>query len=176
MRRVVVTGIGALSPIGNTAEAYKEGLFNGVSGAGSITRFDPTLFKTKFASELKGYSEEDHFHRRIARRLDPFSQYALIVAEEAINASGLDLESIDLDRAGVIWGSGIGGFKTIEQDIEEATLRSGDPKYSPFLIPKLIADIAPGHISIKYGFRGINYATVSACASSSHAISNAVVL
>ena len=174
MRRVVVTGLGALTPLGNTFKEYSTALFEGKSGAGPITRFNAELFKTRFACELKGFNPEDHMHRRVANRIDPFSQYALVVAEEAMNDSGLDVESLNLDKCGVIWGSGIGGFETIEKDIEEATLREGDPKYSPFLIPKLIADIAPGHISIKYGFRGINYATVSACASSSHAIINAV--
>ncbi len=172
MKRVVITGIGAMTPIGNTAEEYMRGLLDGKSGAGPITRFDASQFKTRFAAEVKNYNSEDFFHRREVRRLDRFSQYALIVAEEAFNDSGLDLDAIDLKRAGVIWGSGIGGFETIEHDIEEAALNSGAPRYSPFLIPKLIADIAPGHISMKYGFRGVNYATVSACASSSHAISN----
>ena len=173
MRRVVVTGIGALTPIGNNIAEYTEGLKNGKSGAGLISRFDATLFRTQFACEVKNFNAEDHMHRREARRMDPFSQYAMVVTEEAIQHSGLDIENIDLDRAGVVWGSGIGGFETIEKDIEEATLREGSPKYSPFLIPKLIADIAPGHISIKYGFRGPNYTTVSACASSSNAISSA---
>ncbi len=172
MRRVVVTGIGALTPIGNTFAAYTEGLINGVSGANLITKFDPTHFKTKFACELKDFDIEEHMHRKEARRIDPFSQYALVVAEEAMTDSGIDLESVDLDRFGVIWGSGIGGFKTIEEDVEQAT-SSEIPRYSPFLIPKLITDIAPGHISIKYGLRGLNYATVSACASASHAIINA---
>jgi len=149
MRRVVVTGLGALTPIGNTLSEYKEGLKEGRSGCGPITRFDASLFKTRFACEVKGFNVEDHMHRREGRRMDPFSQYAMVVAEEAILDSGLDLESIDKDRAGVVWGSGIGGFETIERDIEEATLRQGEPKYSPFLIPKLISDIAPGHISIK---------------------------
>ncbi len=173
MRRVVVTGIGALTPIGNTAEQYKEALFKGTSGADFITHFDTEHFKTKFACEVKDFKAEDHMHRKEARRLDPFTQFALVVAEEAIQDSGMDLEAINKDRAGVIWGSGIGGFFTIENDIEEAALRGPGHKYSPFLIPKLISDIAPGHISIKYGFRGINYATVSACASSSHSLINA---
>ncbi len=173
MRRVVVTGIGALTPIGNNANDYKNALFNGISGADFITHFDPEFFKTKFACEVKNFDPEAHFHKREVRRLDPFSQFALVVAEEAMIDSGIDLEKIDKDRAGVIWGSGIGGFSTIEHDIEEAALAPPGHKYSPFLIPKLISDIAPGHISIKYGLRGINYATVSACASSSHAIGNA---
>ena len=170
MRRVVITGIGALTPIGNTYQEYIIGLRNGISGAGPITRFDASIFKVKFGCELKNFDVEKFIPRKDARRLDPFAQYALVVADEAMQMSGLDLNSIDLDRAGVVWGSGIGGFETIEHDITEAALWNGDPRYSPFLIPKLITDIAPGHISIKYGFRGINYATVSACASSTHSV------
>ncbi len=173
MRRVVVTGIGALTPIGNDMAAYTEALRQGRSGAGPITRFDATHFKTKFACEIKGFDAEKFIHKREIRRMDPFTHYAMAVADEAMKNAGLEGVEIDFDRAGVIWGSGIGGFETIEHDIEEAAASSGDPKYSPFLIPKLIADIAPGLISIKYGFRGINYATVSACASSTHAIGNA---
>jgi 3-oxoacyl-[acyl-carrier-protein] synthase II len=170
MRRVVITGIGALTPIGNTYQAFIESLKNGVSGAGPITKFDATHFKVRFACELKNFDVEKFIPRKDARRLDPFAQYALIVADEAILHSGLDVTKIDLDRTGVIWGTGIGGFETIEHDIAEAALWTGEPRYSPFLIPKLIGDIAPGHISIKYGFRGINYGTVSACASSTHSI------
>ncbi len=170
MRRVVITGIGALTPIGNTYQEYINGLRSGISGAGPITRFDASQFKVKFACELKNFDVEKFIPRKDARRLDPFAQYALVVADEAMQMSGLDLNTIDLDRAGVVWGSGIGGFETIEHDITEAALWNGEPRYSPFLIPKLIADIAPGHISIKYGFRGINYATVSACASSTHSV------
>lgn len=173
MRRVVVTGIGALTAIGNTYAEYKAALKAGTSGAGPITRFDASLFKTRFACEVKGFDVTEHMHRREARRMDPYSHYAMVVAEEAMQDCGLDLEKIDPDRCGVIWGSGIGGFETIEQEIEGATLRDGAPKYSPFLIPKLIADIAPGHISMRYNFRGPNYTTVSACASSSHSISAA---
>jgi 3-oxoacyl-[acyl-carrier-protein] synthase II len=170
MRRVVITGIGALTPIGNTYQEYINGLRSGMSGAGAITRFDASQFKVKFACELKNFDVEKFIPRKDARRLDPFAQYALVVADEAMQMSGLDLNNIDLDRAGVVWGSGIGGFETIEHDISEAALWNGEPRYSPFLIPKLISDIAPGHISIKYGFRGINYATVSACASSTHSV------
>jgi len=173
MRRVVVTGMGSLTPIGNTTSAYIDALMQGVSGAGPITRFDASLFKTRFACEVKGFNAEEHMHRREVRRMDPFTHYALATSAEAMEMAGLDLEKIDHDRAGVIWGSGIGGFETIEHDIEEAALREGEPKYSPFLIPKLIADIAAGMISIKYSFRGPNYATVSACASSTHAIASA---
>ncbi|MBT8233265.1 MAG: beta-ketoacyl-ACP synthase II [Saprospiraceae bacterium] len=173
MKRVVVTGIGAFTPIGNTYQEYVNGLLEGKSGANPITRFDASKFKTRFAAEVKDYVPEERFHRRDVRRLDRFSQFAMIVAEEAMNDSGLDISKIKLNRAGVIWGSGIGGFETIEKDIEDATLNTGTPRYSPFLIPKLIADIAPGHISMKYGFRGVNYTTMSACASSSHSISAA---
>lgn len=171
MKRVVITGIGALTPIGNTFQLYKENLYQGKSGAAEITRFDIEHFKTKFACEVKGFDAKEYMHPREARRLDPFSQYALVVSEEAMAMSGVDSEKINLDRAGVIWGSGIGGFETIEKDITEVVLNGSKPRYSPFLIPKLISDIAPGHISIKYGFRGPNFGTVSACASSSHAIS-----
>ena len=173
MRRVVITGMGALTPIGNNAKEYADGLLNGKSGAGPITRFDASLFKTRFACEIKDLNLNDFLDRKASRRMDPFTQYAMIVCEEAMQHSGLDYENIDLDRAGVIWGSGIGGFETIEHDMMEAALWEGSPRYNPFLIPKLIADIAPGYISIKYGFRGINYATVSACASSTHSISAA---
>jgi 3-oxoacyl-[acyl-carrier-protein] synthase II len=174
MKRVVVTGIGSLTPIGTNTKEYLQGLQEGRSGAGPITRFDATEFKTQFACELKNFDADERMDRKEARRIDPFSQYALVAADEAFMDSGLDLEKIDLDMAGVIWGSGIGGFRSLEKEIEEHTLGNGIPRYNPFLIPKLIADIAAGHISIKYGFRGINYATVSACASSSHAIANCV--
>ena len=173
MRRVVVTGLGALTPIGNNIESFAEALKNGVSGAGPITRFNAELFKTRFACEVKGFDAEQFIHKREIRRMDPFCHYAMATAHEAMEQANFNLEEIDLDRAGVIWGSGIGGFETIEADITEAAGWTGEPKYSPFLIPKLIADIAPGLISIKYGFRGANYATVSACASSTHAIANA---
>lgn len=176
MRRVVVTGIGALTPIGNNVNEFKEGLFNGTSGADMVTRFDAQYFKTKFACEVKNFNVTDHLDRKEARRMDPFTHYAMVTAAEAMAHSGIDTNKIDLDRAGVIWGSGIGGFKTIETDVEEAFVtlnKKNIVRYNPFLIPKLISDIAPGYISIKYGFRGINYATVSACASSTHAIGNA---
>jgi len=173
MRRVVVTGIGALTPIGNTAKEYLEGLKNGVSGANTITHFDASLFKTKFACEVKGFNVADHLHRRESRRLDRFTQFALVVAEEAVQDSGLDLEKINLDKAGVIWASGIGGLRSLEDEVESHMQGDGTPRYNPFVIPKIIGDIAAGHISIKYGFRGVNYSTVSACSSSSHAISNA---
>ncbi len=170
MKRVVITGVGALTPIGNTYSEYVENLKKGTSGAAAITKFDASLFKTRFACEIKNFVVEDFIHRREARRMDPFCHYAMVTAGEAVINSGIDLEAIDLDRAGVIWGTGIGGFKTIEHSVEEAAERTGPPKYSPFLIPKLIGDMAPGLISIKYGFRGANYGTVSACASSTNSI------
>ena len=173
MRRVVITGIGVLSPIGNGLDAYRDALREGKSGAGPITRFDASQFKTKFVCELKNFNPEDYIDKKEARKLDPFAQYALAVADMAMKDSGINLEAVDKTRFGVIWGSGIGGFYTLETDISEAALSNGTPRYSPFLIPKLISDIAPGHISIKYGLMGINYGTVSACASSSHALSNA---
>ena len=172
MKRVVVTGIGAITPIGNDFPSYVVNLMAGKSGAGPITRFDPAKFKVRFACEVKDYDPSAFWDRRELKRLDRFSQFALVAAEEAMIHSGLDIESVDKTRAGVIWGTGIGGFETFESSISEATL-ADTPRYSPFMIPKLIADIAPGHISMKYGFRGPNYTTVSACASASNAISNA---
>ncbi len=173
MKRVVVTGMGAITPIGNSLNEYWEGLKNGKSGAAPITLFDPELFKTKFACEVKEFNPQDHIDRREARRMDRFSHFAMVCATEAMEDAGFDLEQINKDKAGVIWGAGIGGLKTLESEIESYALRGGAPKYNPFMIPKMIADIAPGLISIKYGFRGLNYATVSACASSSHALINA---
>lgn len=173
MRRVVITGMGALTPIGNTLEAYLDGLQRGVSGAAPITQFDASLFKTRFACEVKGFVPEEHMDKREVRRLDRFVQFALATAAEALRASGLDLEQIDKDRVGVIWASGIGGLISLEKEIEDHITGSGTPRHNPFLIPKMISDIAAGHISIQYGFGGINYCTVSACASSSHALMNA---
>ena len=170
MRRVVVTGLGAITPLGNTVAAYRHGLENGISGATGITRFDASKFKTRFACEVKDFDAEKYLDRREVRRHDPFSQFAIASAHEAMEDSGLDTEKIDRDRAGVVWASGIGGFKTIEDEITAAAGQEA-PRYSPFLIPKLISDIAPGHISMRYGLRGINYGTVSACASSTHSIS-----
>jgi 3-oxoacyl-[acyl-carrier-protein] synthase II len=170
MRRVVITGLGALTPIGNNIKEYLEGLRNGVSGAGPITHFDPTNFKTKFACEVKNFNPEDFIDKREVRRLDNFAIYAIVAADEAVATAGLDPSELDLDRVGVIFSSGIGGMTTLEKEVEEFTLGNGIPRYNPFLIPKLICDIAPGHISMKYGFRGINYAIVSACASSTHAV------
>ncbi len=170
MRRVVVTGIGALTPVGNNIKAYKEGLFKGKSGAGPITHFDASEFRTQFACELKDYNASEYFDRKEARKLDPFSQYAVITADEAIANSGLDFEKVNLNRAGVIWGSGIGGFEVLEAEISYAAQNTGPPRYNPFLIPKLIIDIAAGHISMKHGLRGVNYGIVSACATSTHAL------
>lgn len=173
MRRVVVTGLGALTPIGNTVPTYWDALCKGTSGAAPITRFDAEKFKTQFACEVKNFDATEYMHRRDARRLDPFSQYAIVASDEAIADSGLDMEKIDLLRTGVIWGAGVGGLTTLESEILDFGKGSGTPRFNPFLIPKMIADIVPGHISIKYGLRGINYSTVSACASSSHSIINA---
>lgn len=169
-RRVVVTGMGVLTPIGNDLSSYLQGLQSGISGAGPITRFDPTGFRTTFACEVKGFNAEDHLDRKEVRRIDPFSHYALVVAEQAIQDSGIDVDQVDKSRIGVIWGSGIGGFSTFEEEIEEAGRAVGVPRYSPFLIPKLISNIASGHISIRYGFSGVNFASVSACASANHAL------
>jgi len=173
MKRVVVTGIGAITPIGNNVPAYLEGLQRGTSGAGPITQFDPSQFKTRFACEVKGFVPEDFLDRKEVRRIDRFTQFALVTTEEAIKDSGLDLDAIDKQRAGVIWASGIGGLQTLEKEIEEHVLGSGTPRHNPFLIPKMIINMGAGMISIQYGFMGLNYATVSACASSSHAIINA---
>ncbi len=173
MKRVVVTGLGALTPIGNTTSAFSEALKNGKSGAAPITYFDTTNFKTKFACEIKDFEPENFMHKREVRRLDPFQRYAMVIADEAIADAGLDSEKLDLDRAGVIWGSGIGGMNTVEAEVETYIQGNGIPRYNPFMIPKMISDLAAGLISIKYGYRGPNYATVSACASASHAIGNA---
>jgi 3-oxoacyl-[acyl-carrier-protein] synthase II len=170
LRRVVVTGLGALTPIGNTVPEFWNGLLNGVSGAGPITRFDTTKFKTQFACEVKGFNPTDHFDRKEARKYDLFAQYALVVADEAIKDAGLDTFAYDPDRVGVIWGSGIGGLDTFLKEVREYCLGDGTPRFSPFFIPKMIADIAAGHISIKYGFRGPNFTTTSACASAANAL------
>jgi len=169
-KRVVVTGLGALTPIGNTVPEFWKGLKNGESGIDWITYFDTTKFKTRFACEVKNFKVEDFMDRKEARKLDKYAQFALVTADEAIRDSGLDLEKIDLDLAGVIWSSGIGGIKTFEEEVGAYFKGDGTPRFSPFFIPKMIADIAAGHISMKYNFRGPNFAAVSACASSSHAI------
>jgi 3-oxoacyl-[acyl-carrier-protein] synthase II len=174
MRRVVVTGIGALTPLGKNLHEYWDGLKNGVSGSQLITRFDTTKFKTKFACEVKGYDSSNYFDRKEANKLDMYAQYALIATDEAIIDSGLNLEKTDKERVGVIWASGIGGLETFFQAIKGFVLGDGNPRFSPFFIPKMIADIAAGSISIKYGFMGPNFATVSACASSTNAIIDAI--
>ena len=172
-RRVVVTGLGALTPVGNNVSDFWNNLLDGVSGAGPITRFDSTQFKTQFACEVKDFVPTDFLDRKEARKLDMYAIYAMVAVSEAMADSKLDLEQIDLDRAGVIWGSGIGGLDTFLQECGDFATGSGVPRFNPFFIPKMIADIAAGHISIKYGFRGPNFATVSACASSTHALIDA---
>ncbi len=172
-RRVVVTGLGALTPVGNNISDFWRNLLDGVSGAGPITRFDSTQFKTQFACEVKDFAPTDFLDRKEARKLDMYAIYAMVAVSEAMDDSKLDLEQIDLDRAGVIWGSGIGGLDTFLQECGDFATGSGVPRFNPFFIPKMIADIAAGHISIKYGFRGPNFATVSACASSTHALIDA---
>lgn len=173
-RRVVVTGLGALTPIGNTVQEYWDNLLAGTSGAADITHFDASKFKTKFACEIKNFNVTDFIDRKEARKMDKFAQYALVVSDEAIKDAKLDLETIDKDRVGVIWGAGIGGLQTFQEEVSIFALGDGTPRFNPFFIPKMIADIAPGMISIKYGFRGPNFATVSACASSANAMIDAM--
>lgn len=173
LKRVVITGLGALTPIGNTVDEYWQSLIKGVSGAAPITYFDASKFKTQFACELKNFNVTDHLDRKEARKLDQFSQYAMVSSAEAMADSGIDIEKINLNRAGVIWGSGIGGLKTFQDEAANFASGDGTPRYNPFFIPKMIADIVAGHISIKYGFRGPNYVTVSACASSNNALIDA---
>ena len=169
-RRVVVTGLGALTPIGNNISSFWQGLINGKSGAAPITYFDASKFKTHFACEIKNFDPLNHFDRKEARKYDRFAQYALVSTEEAIKDSKLDLEKIDKDRVGVIWGAGIGGLETFQNEVLNFASGDGTPRFNPFFIPKMISDIAPGLISIKYGFMGPNFSTVSACASAANAI------
>ncbi|WP_296143945.1 beta-ketoacyl-ACP synthase II [uncultured Flavobacterium sp.] len=173
LRRVVVTGLGALTPIGNNVQEYWNALINGVSGAAPITYFDTTHFKTKFACELKNFNVVDFIDRKEARKMDRYAQYAMVSSEEAVKDANFDFDKLDKDRVGVIWGSGIGGLETFQQEVTDFTNGNGVPKFNPFFIPKMIADIAGGHISIKYGFRGPNFTTVSACASSTNAMIDA---
>lgn len=173
LKRVVVTGIGALTPIGNTAPEYWEGLKAGKSGAAPITRFDASLFKTKFACEVKNFDIGNFMDRKEARKMDPFAQYAMVVADEAIKDSNLPLSELNPHRIGVIWGSGIGGLFTFQEEVKSYAKGDGTPRFNPFFIPKMIPDLSAGHISIKYGFRGPNFVTVSACASSTNAIYDA---
>jgi 3-oxoacyl-[acyl-carrier-protein] synthase II len=173
LKRVVVTGLGAITPIGKTMPETWEAMVNGVSGAGPITRFDTTLFKTKFGCEVKDYNATDYFDRKDARKYDLFAQFALISAKEAINDANFDLEKENLNRIGVIWGAGIGGIDTFEQEVINFAKGDGTPRFSPFFIPKMIADLSAGHISLMYGFRGPNFCTVSACASATNALVDA---
>lgn len=170
LRRVVVTGLGALTPVGNNIQEYWNGLINGVSGAAPITHFDASKFKTQFACEVKNFNAEDFIDRKEVRRMDKYAQYALVASEEAIQDANFNMDQLDKDRVGVIWGSGIGGLETFQQEVIGYATGDGTPKFNPFFIPKMIADIAGGHISIKYGFRGPNFTTVSACASSTNAL------
>jgi 3-oxoacyl-[acyl-carrier-protein] synthase II len=173
-RRVVVTGIGAITPIGNNLDELCKNLFDGVSGSDWITHFDASKFKTRFACEVKNFNPKDHFDRKDLRKLDLYSQYALVSVKEAMENSGLDLEAEDKNRIGVIWGSGIGGINTFLNEVKGFVEGDGTPRFSPFFIPKMISDIAAGHISMKYGLTGPNFSTVSACASSSHSIIDAM--
>ncbi|MGV8877908.1 MAG: beta-ketoacyl-ACP synthase II [Sphingobacteriaceae bacterium] len=170
LKRVVVTGLGALTPIGNTVPEYWDALINGVSGAAPIKGFDTEKFKTKFACEVKNFNPEDFMDRKEARKLDPFVHFALAAADEAVKDGQLDFSKLDTNRIGVIWGSGIGGLKTFMDEVINFAKGDGTPRFNPFFIPKMILDIAPGHISIKYGLRGPNFSTVSACASSTNAL------
>jgi 3-oxoacyl-[acyl-carrier-protein] synthase II len=170
LKRVVVTGIGALTPLGNSVPEFWKNLVDGVSGADIITHFDASKFKTQFACEVKNFQIENYLDRKEARKLDPFVHYALASTDEAVKDANIDFETLDRDRAGVIWGSGIGGLRTFIDEVTNFNAGDGTPRFNPFFIPKMIIDIAPGHISIKYGLRGPNFATVSACASSTNAI------
>ena len=170
LKRVVVTGLGALTPIGNNVSEYWANLLSGQSGAAPITHFDASNFKTRFACEVKNFNVTDYIDRKEARKQDPYTQYAVVATSQAMQDSNIDLDTIDLDRAGVIWGSGIGGIKTFYDEVSAFAKGDGTPRFNPFFIPKMISDIAAGVISIKYGFRGPNFTTVSACASSSNAI------
>jgi len=173
LRRVVVTGLGALTPIGNTVQEYWDSLEKGISGAGPITKFNPEKHKTKFACELKNFNVEQFIEKKEARKMDPFTQYAMVASEQAVKDAKIDLDTVNKDRVGVIWGSGIGGLKTFEEEVMGYAKGDGTPRFNPFFIPKMIVDIASGHISMKFGFRGPNFVTVSACASSTNAIIDA---
>ncbi len=174
LKRAVVTGLGALTPIGNNHIDYWNSLINGVSGSELISRFDASKFKTRFACEVKNFDIANYFDRKEAKKFDPYTVYALVAVDEAIKNSGLELEKIDRDKAGVIWASGIGGIETFFQELKSYFSGDGSPRFSPFFIPRMISDIAAGHISIKYGFKGPNFSTVSACASASNAIIDAL--
>jgi 3-oxoacyl-[acyl-carrier-protein] synthase II len=174
LKRVVVTGLGALTPIGNNIQEYWDALKTGKSGCAPITYFDTEKFKTKFACELKNFDPLQHFDRKKARKLDRFAQYALVSSDEAIADAGINLDTVDKFRVGVIWGAGIGGLETFQNEVINFAEGDGTPRFNPFFIPKMIADIAPGNISIKHGFMGPNYTTVSACASSANAMIDAL--
>lgn len=174
LKRVVVTGLGALTPIGNTKDEYWDALISGKSGAAPVTHFDAEKFKTKFACEIKNFEVTDFIDRKLARKMDKFSQYAMVASDEAIVDSKLDLDALNKLRVGVIWGAGIGGLETFQQEVLNFAAGDGTPRFNPFFIPKMIADIAPGNISIKYGFMGPNYTTVSACASSANSMIDAL--
>ncbi len=173
-KRVVVTGLGALTPIGSNVSAYWDGLVSGKSGGAPITYFDASKFKTQFACELKGYDPNDHFDRKEVRKMDKFTQYAMVASDEAILDASLNHDTLDKTRVGVIWGAGIGGLETFQNEVLDFAAGNGTPRFNPFFIPKMIPDIAPGMISIKYGFQGPNFATVSACASSANALIDAL--
>jgi 3-oxoacyl-[acyl-carrier-protein] synthase II len=173
LKRVVVTGLGALTPIGNNVADYWKSLSNGVSGAAPITRFNADKFRTKFACELKGFDAEDFIDRKEARKMDPFTQYAVVAAEQAVKDANIDINIQNPDRIGVIWGSGIGGLRTFHDEVTTFAKGDGTPRFNPFFIPKMIADISSGYISIRHGFRGPNFVTVSACASSTNALVDA---
>jgi len=173
LKRVVVTGLGALTPIGNTLREYWDSLKAGKSGAAPITRFDPSKYKTKFACEVKNFDVGNFMDRKEARKMDPFTQYAMVAVDEAIKDSNLPLAELNPNRVGVIWGSGIGGLLTFQEEVKSYAKGDGTPRFNPFFIPKMIPDLSAGHISIKYGFRGPNYVTVSACASSTNALYDA---
>jgi len=175
LRRVVITGLGAITPLGNSVDEYWNNLVKGVSGAGPITRFDSSKFKTRFACEVKNFNPEDYFDRKEVRKYDRYAHFGIVCADQAIINSGMDLEKVDKDRIGVIWSSGIGGLDTFQQEVSGFALGDGTPRFNPFFIPKMIADIAAGHISIKYGFRGPNFAIVSACASSANSLVDAML-
>ena len=174
LKRAVITGLGALTPIGNNIEEYWNSLINGVSGAAPVTYYDAAKFKTRFACELKNFNVTDFIDRKEARKMDRFTQYAMVASDEAIADSKLDLDKINKLRVGVIWGAGIGGLETFQNEVLNFASGDGTPRFNPFFIPKMIADIAPGNISIKNGFMGPNYTTVSACASSANAMIDAL--
>ncbi len=173
LKRVVVTGLGAITPIGNTVDDYWNNLLQGVSGAAPISRFDATNFKTKFACEVKNFDPTEYIARKEVRKLDLYAQFAIVAAEQAIKDSGIEVEGLDVDKVGVIWGSGIGGLDTFAQEMKNFYESNGQPRFNPFFIPKMISDIAAGHISMRHSFRGPNFSTVSACASSTNAIADA---